>query len=44
VARSPHEGATYLVQLLLESPNALDPIEEQEAETLFQQVLRILPK
>jgi len=44
VAQAPHESDTYLVQLLVESPNALDRIEEQEAESLYQQVLRVLPK
>lgn len=44
VATAPHASPTYLVQLFLESPNALDPIEEEEAHALFQQVLRVLPK
>jgi len=44
VATAPHASPTYLVQLFLESPSALDPIKEQEAEALYQQVLRVLPK
>jgi hypothetical protein len=31
------------VQLLLESANPLDPSDEQEAVSLFQQVLHVLP-
>jgi exosortase len=44
VAPAPNATPTYLVQFLLESPEALDPIEEEEAEALFQQVLQVLPK
>lgn len=39
-----HRSPTYLVQLFLESPRAIDPVEEQEAEALYQQVLRVLPR
>ena len=39
-AKAPHVSPAYLVQLFLESPGALDPIEEEEAEALYQQVLR----
>ena len=44
VGSAPPTSPTYLVQVFLESPSPLDLIEEQEAEALYQQVLRVLPK
>lgn len=37
-----HASPSYLVQLFLESPSALDPTEEQEAEAHYQQMLHRL--
>ena len=43
-AATPHAKPTYMAQLFFESPNELGPIEEQKAEALYQQLLRVLPK
>lgn len=44
VAAESRARPTYLVQLFLESPNALGPAEEREAEDLYSRVLRVLSR